>query len=102
MTRFWYAPGVAVLSTSARCPFDEDRFVAGDPAWRLYAGRMVPGNDGKPKFMAFVNTTADGTFGGTLTDPMPMWRLPDGRLRIDARAYGIPLDADGLAHLPKS
>ena len=93
-----------LCARSPQGPFHmiEDRFVAGDPDWRLYAGRMLTGNDGRPMFMAFVNRTAGGAFGGTLTDPMPMWRLPDGRLRIDARAYGIPLDADGLAHLPKS
>ena len=84
-------------------PFEmnEHAFFAGDPDFRLYAGRMVPGHDGKPKFMAFVCTLPDGAFGGVLTDPMPLWRTPDGRLRVDARAYGIPLDADGLASKPQ-
>ena len=80
----------------------EDRFLAGDAAFHLYAGRMVPGNDGRPRFMAFVNSTAGGQFGGTLTDPMPMWRLPDGRLRVDARAYGLPVEPDDLAYAPKA
>ena len=84
-------------------PFEmvEDRFAMGDPAGRLYAGRMVQGYDGRPKFMAFLDTLPDGSFGGTLSDAMPMWRTPDGLLRVDARAYGLPLTAGDLLHRPK-
>jgi len=84
-------------------PFEmnEHAFFAGDPEGRLYAGRMVMGNDGKPRFMAFLNELPGGGFGGTLSDAMPMWRTPDGRLRVDARAYGLELSADDLATLPK-
>ena len=83
-------------------PFElvEHRFFAGDPAWRLYAGRMVMGNDGKPKFMAFINTGADGKFVGSLSDPMPLWTTPEGYLRVDARAYGIPLREDAKVVAP--
>ena len=89
-------------SRSPRGPFEMcvERFFAGDPAWRLYAGRMVLGYDGKPKLMAFLNTLPDGRFGGTLTDAMPMWRTPDGRLRADARAHGINLSKDDIATMP--
>ena len=85
-------------------PFEmcEDRFMAGDPDWRLYAGRMVEGHGGQKLFMAFLNTLPDGSFGGTLSDAMPLWATPDGRLRVDTRAYGIPLDAIGLETLPRS
>jgi beta-fructofuranosidase len=67
----------------------EDRFMAGDPVGRLYAGRMVVAPDGKPVFLAFLHDMPDGSFSGTLSDPMPMLTLPDGRLRVDATRYGI-------------
>ena len=75
--------------------------MAGDPDARLYAGRMVLGYDGRPKFMAFVNELPGGGFGGFISDPMPMWQLPDGRLRVDTRAYGIAVPAEDLAFAPK-
>lgn len=86
-------------SKSPDGPFElvEHRFFAGDPNWRLYAGRMVPGNDGKPRFMAFINNDGKGRFVGGLTDPMPMWVTPEGLLRVDARAYGIPPREDAMA-----
>lgn len=90
-------------SRSPNGPFDmvEDRFMAGDANGRLYAGRMVPGYDGQPKFMAFVNELQGGGFGGTISDAMPLWQLPDGRLRVDTRAYGIDVTAEDLAFMPK-
>ena len=80
-------------------PFElaEHRFFAGDPACRLYAGRMVPGQDGQPKFMAFINAGKDGKFVGALSDPMDLWTTREGFLRVDARAYGIPLAEDAVA-----
>ena len=84
-------------------PFEmcEDRFLAGDPAWRLYAGRMVPGEGGRLYLMSFLNELPDGGgFGGTISDPMRLWQLPDGRLRTDTRAYGIPVPPEDLAHMP--
>ena len=89
---------------SAEGPFEmcEDRFLAGDPEWRLYAGRMVSGEGGRLYLMSFLNELpGGGGFGGTISDPMRLWQLPDGRLRADTRAYGIPVPPEDLAHMPK-
>jgi beta-fructofuranosidase len=68
----------------------EDRFLVGDPAGRLYAGRVVRDPALGLVFLAFLNAGPDGSFTGGLSDPMPVRQLADGRLRIDARRYGIP------------
>lgn len=36
----------------------------------LYSGRVAEDVDGRPVMLAFENTTADGTFVGTLSDPL--------------------------------
>ena len=80
----------------------EDRFLAGDPEWRLYAGRMVPGEGGRLYMMCFLNELPNGGgFGGAISDPMRLWQLPDGRLRVDTRPYGIPMPPEDLAHMPR-
>lgn len=82
-----------IRSRSPSGPFElvEEEFLAGDDTGHLYGGRTVKAADGSMVFLAFLNHTADGSFVGTLSDPMPMWTTPGGYLRVDARKYGIPL-----------
>ncbi len=48
----------------------------------LYVGRLVQLRDtGEWKFLAFVNADADGAFGGTIIDPLPV-RLVDGEIVV--------------------
>ncbi|MCA0295497.1 MAG: family 43 glycosylhydrolase [Actinobacteria bacterium] len=48
----------------------------------LYVGRLIQLRDtGEWKFLAFVNEDADGAFGGTIIDPLPV-RLVDGQITV--------------------
>jgi hypothetical protein len=73
-------------SSDGRFALVGERLLAGGTVGRPGAGRMVEGKDGCSYIMAFVHEKPDGNFGGTLTDSMPMFQLPDGRLRRDGRA----------------
>jgi beta-fructofuranosidase len=63
-------------------------FLDGAPDCRRYSGKVILGQDGEApaglSFMAFANTRPDGSFAGTLIDPLPMDVLPDGRLVLKA------------------
>ena len=48
----------------------------------LYCGRLVQDRDGAWWLFAFHLTEPDGTFGGYLSDPMPVEWGPDGHLRV--------------------
>jgi beta-fructofuranosidase len=62
-------------------PYDISRaYLLHDPG--LYVGRLVQDRAGAWQLMAFHNEVPGG-FGGEITDPMPVSRGPDGRLRID-------------------
>lgn len=50
----------------------------------LYVGRLIPTREGDWRFMAFANVMPDGSFGGTIIDPLPV-RAVDGRLVIDRK-----------------
>ncbi|MCB0911368.1 MAG: family 43 glycosylhydrolase [Propionibacteriaceae bacterium] len=48
----------------------------------LYVGRLIQLRDtGEWKFLAFVNETPDGAFGGTIIDPLPV-QLVDGKIVV--------------------
>jgi len=61
----------------------------------LYVGRLVQSRDGLWHYLAFANEVADGGFGGTIIDPLPV-RVEGGRLVIE-RASVMPSRA-ALAH----
>jgi len=66
----WAATGESVLG-----PFDiAGARLVSDEA--LYVGRLIRRReDGQWQMLAFHNINADGAFGGTITDPMPVeWR----------------------------
>ena len=46
----------------------------------LYSGRVVNARDGQPQLLAFLNSRADGTFVGELSDPMAIEVDGQGRL----------------------
>lgn len=48
----------------------------------LYSGRLVQNRSGDWVLLAFHNTAIDGSFGGYLSDPMPMALADDGTLRL--------------------
>lgn len=50
---------------------------------RLYAGRVAFDRSGKPQLLAFVNIAADGTFGGGISDPLPLTIDADGYLSME-------------------
>jgi len=61
----------------------------------LYVGRLVQSRDGVWQYLAFANEMADGRFGGTIIDPLPV-RVAGGRLVIE-RVSVMPSPA-ALAH----
>jgi beta-fructofuranosidase len=75
ITGTWSAPADSLAG-----PFDLDRAepirVPG-----TYAGRVVRGRDGGLSLLAFVDTAADGSFGGYLIDPVPLARTDRGTLQ---------------------
>jgi beta-fructofuranosidase len=87
-----------IRSRSPDGPFDlvEELFFAGDEVGHLYGGRTVETLAGERLFMAFLNHRADGSFVGSITDPLPLWTTPEGYLRIDATKYGMALRDQGL------
>lgn len=48
----------------------------------LYVGRLIQDRAGQWVMLAFRNRLPDGTFVGEITDPLPVGRGPDGRLRL--------------------
>jgi beta-fructofuranosidase len=57
-------------------------FLDGDVPCRRYAGKILPDPvTGKDCLMAFLDTTADGSFGGVVSDPIPL-ELADGVYRL--------------------
>ena len=49
----------------------------------LYSGRVVQDRSGRWVMLAFENTTTDGDFVGTLSDPMPVvWAEDSTTLRL--------------------
>lgn len=49
----------------------------------LYSGRIVQDRSGDWVMLAFENTTADGRFVGTLSDPLPvLWPAPAGPITL--------------------
>jgi beta-fructofuranosidase len=77
-----------------------DRFLVGDDVGRIYSGKLHQANDGRWYFFGFLNYDAQGRFIGELTDPLPVHRLEDGRLRVDASRYGIPNNDEAPAEVP--
>ncbi len=70
----------AVDCESPTGPFDLDHaYLLHDES--LYVGRLVQDRAGAWQLLAFHNVAPDG-FGGEITDPMPVARGEDGRLRI--------------------
>jgi beta-fructofuranosidase len=72
----WAVPAKTVLG-----PFD---VAAAYPLTdsRLYSGRLVRARDGAWRFLAFHHDGPDGSFVGSVSDPMPV-RWADGRLVVD-------------------
>lgn len=72
----WAAP-----QRSTRPPYDLStaRLLLDDS---FYVGRLVQDRSGAWQLLAFVNRRPDGTFGGTLTDPMPVHWDPSGHLAL--------------------
>lgn len=58
-------------------------FLCGQASGALYAGRIVEGPNGRPKFLGFVGTGADGNFRGTISDPIGVIVGSDGRLTLE-------------------
>lgn len=51
----------------------------------FYSGRLIENRDGLWVMLSFTNTATDGTFGGTLTDPMPVtWPADSGKLSVQS------------------
>jgi len=70
----------AVDCESPTGPFDLERaYLLHDQS--LYVGRLVQDRTGAWQLLAFHNVVPHG-FGGEITDPMPVARGEDGRLRI--------------------
>lgn len=63
---------------------DSDRFLVGDPAGRLYAGRLLE-HQGRWHFFAWHQYDEHGGFAGELSDPMPVRVRADGGLEIVQR-----------------
>jgi beta-fructofuranosidase len=71
----------AAKAESPLGPFDIARATVVSPPG-LYVGRLVQLRDtGEWKFMAFVDEGPNGTFGGTIIDPLPV-RVAEGRIHI--------------------
>lgn len=84
VTGTWTAP-----ADSPTGPFHFDRAEPIDVAAN-YAGRIVCDRAGRWNLMAFVDVTADGTFGGCLGNPVPLQMTPRGTLQpamVDATAW---------------
>lgn len=77
ITGTWTAP-----ADSPTGPFHVDRAepirIAG-----TYAGRVVLGRDGAVVLMAFADRATDGSFGGSLIDPVPLALTDRGTLQPD-------------------
>ena len=54
---------------------------------RHYVGRLVQDRAGAWQFLAFVNDTGEGGFGGEITDPLPVHWV-DGRLAVESAPSG--------------
>jgi beta-fructofuranosidase len=65
-------------------------FLLGDPAGKLYAGRVLPRPDGSMCMMAFLKHSDDARFVGELTDPLPLAMNEDGSLSVDATSVFGP------------
>lgn len=52
---------------------------------RLYSGRVIEDRNGRPVLLAFRNRSDDGSFAGTITDPLPLVDR-DGGLAIESGA----------------
>jgi beta-fructofuranosidase len=50
----------------------------------LYVGRLIPTREGQWVYLAFTNDLPDGSFGGTIIDPLPV-RVADGRLVVERK-----------------
>lgn len=52
---------------------------------QLYVGKILPDPAGRSVLLAFHNTATDGSFGGTISDPLPVrWVQDGGRARLVA------------------
>lgn len=49
---------------------------------RLYSGRVVLDDEGRPHLLAVLNDAPDGSFTGAVSDPLPLHVTPDGRLQL--------------------
>jgi beta-fructofuranosidase len=59
-------------------------FLVGDPAGRLYGGRILE-HEGAPLFFAWRMHDERGAFVGELSDPMPVTVRADGSLAVEVR-----------------
>lgn len=60
-----------------------DHLFAADEAASLYAGKLITDpTTGTPAFLAFHHNAPDGTFIGTLSDPIPVVVHPTGELDL--------------------
>lgn len=57
-------------------------FLVGDEYAKLYSGKLVQGLDHQWYYMAFHNLDEHGDFIGKLSDPLPVFIEPNGKLNV--------------------
>jgi beta-fructofuranosidase len=78
----WAAAGESLLGpfdVAGALPLTGDEF---------YSGRLVRDRSGQWVLLAFHHTGADGSFGGRISDPLPVGWSPDGRLALRTPSPG--------------
>jgi beta-fructofuranosidase len=80
--------GGVTYACPARTPLGPFEFAKSFPLGSVldYAGRLVTARDGRPRFLAFLNTRSDGSFIGELGDPAYVDIDAEGRLFVTRAA----------------